>query len=51
MNHEILEALLEELENVYGDLDNDCGCYDWNGTWLSIYQIVKLIKKVDEEWY
>ena len=44
----ILYDVLIELEKVYDNLDNDRGCYI-NGEWLSVENIVKLIKKVDKE--
>ena len=42
MKNPILKEVLIELEKVYGNLDNNCGCYI-NGEWLSVKNIVKLI--------
>lgn len=49
MRHDILERLLEVLEEKYGDLDDDCGCYKDKG-WFSIARVVEIIKEVDEDY-
>ena len=48
MENEALEILKELLEDKYGDLNNDCGCYV-GGQWLSVKRIVDLINQADEE--
>lgn len=49
MKSEGLEYLLEILENIYGDLDDDCGCYI-DREWMSPKRIKDLIMKADEEY-
>ena len=49
---EALRELLERIEVKYGDLDNIRGCYistNKGYEWLSIANIVELIKEVDRE--
>lgn len=48
MKNPISKEVLIELEKVYGNLDNNCGCYI-NGEWLSVKNIVKLIEKIDTD--
>lgn len=50
MRHPILNSLLLEMEEKFGDLDNEGGCYLNNGEWLSIANIVELIHEVDENY-
>lgn len=50
MNNEVLEYLKRLIENKYGSLDNERGCYA-DGQWLSIKNIVKLIDRADENYY
>lgn len=50
MRNPILDYLLDELEQEFGDLDNEGGCYLNNGRWLSISNIVQLIERVDEDY-
>lgn len=49
MKSEGLEYLMEMLENIYGDLDDDCGCYI-DREWMSPKRIKDLILKADEEY-
>lgn len=49
MKSEGLEYLLELLENIYGDLDDDSGCYIGR-EWLSPKRITDLIFKADNEY-
>lgn len=42
------EELLNMIEEKYGDLNNDRGCF-CNGTWLSIYQIIEIINSFTNE--
>ena len=42
------DELMELLEEKFGDLDNNGGCYLTNGTWLSIKQIVNTIEECTE---
>lgn len=54
MQHEILQALLDKLEEIYENLDDECGGYsrtDHGYEWLSVKRIVDLIHEVDEEYY
>lgn len=46
MKNEVLECLKEMLEEKYGDLTDECGCYVRH-EWLSIAEIVKLIYLAD----
>ena len=39
------EDLKELLENKYGDLSDDSGCYV-GGSWLSVSAIVELIEQL-----
>ena len=48
MKHEVLEYLVSLIEQKYGALNNDCGCYV-NGRWLSVEAIVNLIDQADSE--
>lgn len=53
MNNECLQSLLDRLEDKYGDLDNNTGCYvsTNNGSqWLSVQEIVDLIIMIDNEY-
>ena len=53
MNNECLQSLLDRLEDKYGDLDNNNGCYvsTNNGShWLSVQEIVDLIIMIDNEY-
>ena len=53
MNNECLQSLLDRLEDKYGDLDNNYGCYvsTNNGSqWLSVQEIVDLIIMIDNEY-
>ena len=40
-----VEELLEKIENVYGDLDDECGCYVnlRERNWMSVKNFVSLI--------
>lgn len=49
MKSEGLEYLLEMLENIYGDMDDDCGCYI-DREWMSPKRIKDLIMKADDEY-
>ncbi len=49
MNNPILKELLDKLEQVYGDLDDDRGCY-LDRKWLSVKNIVELIEEVDADY-
>lgn len=54
MKHEILEEVKHVLENTYGNLDDDGGCYvDNNGEyeWLSVARIVQIIDETGEAFY
>ena len=45
------EELLELLENTFGDITNDCGCYvhtDKGYEWLSLSRIVDIINECME---
>lgn len=45
------EALLEALEEKYGDLTDECGCSVFNGEdyeWLSVADIVAIINSCIE---
>ena len=46
------DELFQKLYEVYGDLDNDMGCYRGDA-WLSIKNIVDIINECDDwdEWY
>ena len=48
MNHEVLECLKKLIEQKYGTLDDERGCYV-NGQWLSVANIVSLIDETDED--
>jgi len=37
-----VDDILTVLREVYGDIDDDCGCYV-NGTWLSVRDVVSKI--------
>ena len=45
--NEVLKKLLQRLEQHYGPLDNDTGCYVRN-RWLSVAAIKELIMQTDE---
>ena len=52
IRNEAIEYFLELLEEKYGDLTDDCGCYVSTGhgnEWMSILQIAKLAKQADME--
>lgn len=52
MKNPILQDVLEKIEQVYGNIDDEMGCYVYtdNGhQWLSIKNIVELINEVDKE--
>lgn len=43
--------LLERLENIFGDITDDGGCYvhtDKGYEWLSLNRIVEIINECDE---
>lgn len=40
------DELLEKIEEKYGDLNNERGCYS-DGVWLSISSIVEIINRYD----
>lgn len=42
------EELKEKIENKYGDLDDECGCYIGE-EWLSVKSIVALIDSCDDD--
>lgn len=46
VKNEVLECLKEMIEEKYGDLTDECGCYVRH-EWLSIAEIVKLIDLAD----
>lgn len=48
MNHNVLDYLKKLIEQKYGTLDDERGCYV-NGQWLSVADIVNLIDEADEE--
>lgn len=46
----VLQEVLDAIEDRYGDLDNETGCYintDYGHRWLSISEIVDIIQRVD----
>lgn len=52
MKNPILKDVLEKIEQVYGNLDDEMGCYvhtDNGHQWLSIKNIVEIINEVDRE--
>lgn len=56
MNNEILRELIGKLEEKYDDLNDECGCSVFNDNtgeyeWLSVADIVNVIKEVDEMYY
>lgn len=42
------QKLKDKIEENYGDLNNDAGCYI-NGSWLSVKEIVAMIDECDAE--
>lgn len=42
------EELKEKIENKYGSLDDECGCYIGN-TWLSVKDVVELVDECDHK--
>lgn len=48
MKNEALERLKELMENKYGELDDDRGCYI-NGRWFSLAGVLTLMFQADEE--
>lgn len=53
--NEVLREVLKVLENQYGDLNNQRGCYVANDNtghyeWLSVADIVRIIEEVDESY-
>lgn len=50
MNNDVLEYLINKITESYNcDESDNRGCY-CNGKWLSVYDIVEIIKEVDEEY-
>ena len=43
------QKLKEKIEEKYGSLDDECGCYGGNGEWLSVKNIVNLIDECDTD--
>lgn len=48
MKNKALEYLKSLIEQKYGDLDNDRGCYV-EGCWLSVKAVVELIERAEKE--
>lgn len=52
VNDEALKRVLSNIEKAYGNLSDECGCYAGScsrSRWLSVYNIVQLVVKADEE--
>ena len=43
------QQLKEKIEEKYGSLDDECGCYGGNSEWLSVKNIVNLIDQCDSD--
>jgi hypothetical protein len=45
----VFYTILSALEEKYGDLSDDGGCYV-NGKWLSVNEIVELILQINDDY-
>ena len=43
------QKLKEKIEETYGSLDDECGCYAGNEEWLSVNSIVNLIDQCNTD--
>lgn len=45
----IKHAVLNDIEELYGDLNNECGCYI-NNAWLSVFNITQIINNSSDNY-
>ena len=43
-----VDKMAEKIENKYGDLDDEIGCYI-NNNWLSVKDVVDLVDECDDD--
>lgn len=47
--NEMKEAIKEAIIKKFGEID-DCGCYKWNGAWMSTESIFELVCDVIDDY-